>query len=594
MGSQAGLCHYTRFADFRPVPLSDMKIAHIINLLLCLLVAGCASTPAPENPDIGEITSEAAQADLEKPLAAQRLADLLIAEVAAQRNRLDLTLGYYTSVARQTENPHVRAQATRLAAFLRDPQTTRDLAALWLESSPGDTEALELAAIAAINQGDIQGASALIDTLLAANPEQSLIGLVNQARGLDTTGNTRLLDALSRLAERYPEQPALWYARALHEQLRGEPDAALLATENALRLRPGHEESLLLRTHLLNDLGRRSNALESLRSALRKTPGMPRAQLLYVRLLIDEGDERQAYRRIKTLEQLFDGATELRLTLALHAIKQQHYEFGRKILLELIEEGFRVNELHLHAAQAAEADANYTAAISHYLSVDDGEYQVRARAWAARLHFIEGNNRKGRQLFQNLRQEHPHMAVSLYLAEVEVLSDNDMQKQARILLDQALGEYPDERELLYARALLAERLDDLATLEADLRKILAKDPTDPEALNALGFTLADRNIRLDEAYDYIQQAFSQRPDNPAIIDSMGWILYRLGRHAEALEYLRQAWELMQDDEVGAHLAEVLLVAGEREAAVQLLDTVRKMTPDSRHLHRLMDQFPDLQ
>ncbi len=156
--------------------------------------------------------------------------------------------------------------------------------------------------------------------------------------------------------------------------------------------------------------------------------------------------------------------------------------------------------------------------------------------------------------------------------------------------DAALGEYPQNSDLLYARAMLAEKLDMLDVLEQDLREILSKEPNNADALNALGYTLADRTDRHEEALELIKRAYELRPNDHYVVDSMGWVMYRLGRYDEALKFLRRALELKNDPEVAAHLGEVLWVMGDKKAAREIWNTALESTPDDKRLLDVIKRF----
>ena len=156
--------------------------------------------------------------------------------------------------------------------------------------------------------------------------------------------------------------------------------------------------------------------------------------------------------------------------------------------------------------------------------------------------------------------------------------------------DRALEEYAGNADLLYARAMLAEKLDRLDILERDLRAILGTEPDHAEALNALGFTLADRTDRYDEALVLLERAIELKPDDYYVIDSMGWVLYRVGRLEEAIQYLRRAFALSEDPEVAAHLGEVLWVMGRKAAAREIWDTALQTTPDDANLLEVIKRF----
>ena len=177
-----------------------------------------------------------------------------------------------------------------------------------------------------------------------------------------------------------------------------------------------------------------------------------------------------------------------------------------------------------------------------------------------------------------------------YLLEGELRQRGGSVEGEIEALGRGLAAYPDDGALLYARALAWERQDRIDRAEADLRKVLVADPENVSALNALGYTLADRTHRYQEALELIDRARTAEPDNAAIIDSYGWVLYRLGRKEEALVELRRAWGLMKDPEIGAHIGEVLWVLGRREEAQRYFDESSRLDPENRSLRRTLQQL----
>ena len=174
-------------------------------------------------------------------------------------------------------------------------------------------------------------------------------------------------------------------------------------------------------------------------------------------------------------------------------------------------------------------------------------------------------------------------------AEGEILTNEKRYEEAMTLFDSEINENPHP-DLLYSRAMLAEKMGRLDILEADLKRILEDDPDNATALNALGYTLADRTDRYEEAYDYIKRAYEQSPGDFYILDSMGWVLYRLGRLDEAVDFLQQALELRNDPEIAAHLGEVLWVMGDKEAARDVWDTALQATPADDRLLKVIERF----
>jgi tetratricopeptide (TPR) repeat protein len=213
-----------------------------------------------------------------------------------------------------------------------------------------------------------------------------------------------------------------------------------------------------------------------------------------------------------------------------------------------------------------------------YRKVEEGDHLLEVQIRLARLEARDGDVETARDRLRKLRFSHPTQAQRLFLVEGEILSQIDRHDEAYALYSQYLENQPDDIEILYARSLVAERLDRLQQTEADLRRVLGLEPDNTRALNALGYTLADRTDRYQEAYGYISRALEQTPDDPAVIDSMGWVLYRLGRLQEARDYLQKAYQLNPDVEIAAHLGEVMWMMGDHEAAAALWKKARKETP----------------
>ena len=195
-----------------------------------------------------------------------------------------------------------------------------------------------------------------------------------------------------------------------------------------------------------------------------------------------------------------------------------------------------------------------------------------------------------REYLELKRREYPNFYEQLVFLEAQILSDSNYEAEVFQLLDGAVHANPDSLDLLYFRATKGQKFGRLDILERDLRSIITKDPVNADALNALGYTLADLTDRYEEALALIQRALKIKPQEPAYIDSLGWVLYRLKRFEEALMYLRQALSLFPNDEVAAHLGEVLWVTGERREASRVWEEALELAPESEILKRVIKQF----
>ncbi len=213
-----------------------------------------------------------------------------------------------------------------------------------------------------------------------------------------------------------------------------------------------------------------------------------------------------------------------------------------------------------------------------------GENATNARVRIAGIYAERGEVEQAREILQQLRDQYPEGAATLYLIEGELLREQDLTQQAVDVYTDGLLAKPDDPDLLYARAMLAVAMDRVDLLEQDLRRILTADPDHVDALNALGYTLADRTERFDEAQSLIERALQLRPDEPAILDSMGWLLFRKGDAQSAEPYLRQALEGVFDAEIAAHLGEVLWMLDKKDEARQIWN--RALAEDPKHEYLL--------
>ena len=195
-----------------------------------------------------------------------------------------------------------------------------------------------------------------------------------------------------------------------------------------------------------------------------------------------------------------------------------------------------------------------------------------------------------RQHLHGLRARNRADSVRIFRTEAELLARAEQLEESLRVYNDALASFPKETGLLYARAMLAVRLDMIERTEADLRDILSREPDNADALNALGYTLADRTERYDEAYELIKRAAELKPGDHYVVDSLGWVLFRLGRHEEAIKYLREAMELKADPEVAAHLGEVLWVSGDREGAMSVWNTALEAQPEDKRLLDVVKRF----
>ena len=567
-------------------PLQRAGLVAVLGMLLVSCAASGHRSDTPAMADSGTAAAPApGVADETAALPAQELTDdmmydILLAEIAGQRGELQASVAHYLRAAEEANDPRVAERAVQIASFAKQYDLALHAARRWVALDPDNIEAHKTLTVLALETGDTDAVITQVDYLLSVtdNPEEGFqMATAILARDSDRQAG---LAAMQQLVTRHPESPYAWMALSRIAVLAEELEQALDAVNKALVLEENLPAAVILKAQILVRLERNAEATRMLEQAVRVHPGDTNLHFAYGRMLLDAEDlegARKQFARVVKLEP--DNADGL-YSLALLELETKRFASGEKHLKQLIELDQRVENAYYYLGYAALEQGNDDAALEWYGKVESGDYWSQAQLRSAEILVRRGDIEAMQNQMRVLRQKNPQQAVEFYLLEGQVLSDAGHHAAAVNVYDTALAASPDNEDLLYARALAAEKLGQLEAAEADMRRILAKDPENVRTLNALGYTLADRTDRYQEALSYISRAYARKPDDPAIIDSMGWVHFRLGKLDEARQYLQQAWDMTRDSEIGAHLGEVLWVQGEQAAARAIWNTARESSPDN--------------
>jgi tetratricopeptide (TPR) repeat protein len=264
---------------------------------------------------------------------------------------------------------------------------------------------------------------------------------------------------------------------------------------------------------------------------------------------------------------------------------------ARQLFASLTEAPNRKMQAYFYLGVIDARAGRYQDAVQWFDKITDGPTVFEAQVNSISALINLGQISEARNRLAEARKQFPREAMRLYLLEGELLTKNQDYASAFDLLSQALKEMPGQSELLYSRALVAEELGRMDVLESDLKAVLEKNPNDANALNALGFSLAERGERLDEAKSYIAKALEFKPADPAILDSYGWVSYRLGDKATALDYLRRAYKLFPDPEIGSHYGEVLWESGKQQEAKKVWQELLRKDPNHKNVKKVMSRYP---
>ncbi|MFG0584127.1 tetratricopeptide repeat protein [Pseudomonas sp. BMW13] len=547
------------------------------------LLSGC-QTFAPSEPDGTPPVQEADQSTQLKPeeygsFSQETLFALLTAELAGQRNRFDIALGNYVQQANATGDPAVAERAFRIAEYLGAEQAALDSALIWAQNAPQNIDAQRAAAVQLARAGRYDESMTYMEQVLQRQGDTHFDFLALSAAETDPDTRAGLLQGFDRLLSKNPDNSQLLFGKAILLQQDGRAEEALELLEE----RPGSAKEvspLLLRARLLQSLGRGEEALPLLQKGIRENPDDKRLRLTYARLLVEQDRLDDAKGEFSKLVQENPNDDDLRFSLALVCLEAEAWEEAIVYLEELVERRSHVDAAHYNLGRAYEELEDSDSALQEYGMVGPSNDYLPAQQRQAELLFNQQRNEDASRRLAEAREAQPDYAIQLYLIEAEGLSNHDQVDSAWQVINQGLEQFPDDLNLLYTRAMLAEKRDDLAQLEHDLRYILEREPDHAMALNALGYTLADRTTRYQEAHDLIEKAHQLNPDDPAILDSLGWVNYRLGNLEEAERFLRLALKKFPDHEVAAHLGEVLWARGKQREARSVWREALAETPDS--------------
>jgi tetratricopeptide (TPR) repeat protein len=554
-----------------------------------LLLGGCATVVDAQAPVESELSIRPV---MQPSPRADLMYQVLVAELAGKRDQLDVALGHYRQVAATSDDPQVAERAALLALLMKDNAAALELTRRWRALAPTSDPARQALVLALLRNGQTDEAAGHLEAVRrAASKRDQQQGFATVASLLSQVEDKQAaLRVIRQFGARHPQSAFAHYYQALLAAAAGERTQALASLDRALELNPKLAVAHLLRTRLLMDQGDRKAALAGLAKAIAVLPRDRNLRMNYARLLVDAGQLDKARREFATLLNQNPKDTDSIYALGVLAAETRQFDLAESYFLELIKRNVRLADAYFELGRIEEQRGDYAKANDWYGRVSGEERYLTAQLRKGVILAKAGETTTLAQHFEALRRDQPQNSINLYLAEAEALREAGRYQDAFDALDRGLVLHPNDKELLYARALAAEKLDRLDILEQDLRAILAVDPKNGQALNALGYTLADRTDRYQEALAYIEQALAVLPDDAAVLDSMGWVQYRLGNHAKALEYLRRAYQANPDAEIAAHLSEVLWVNGQREEARRLWREALKKNPDSSHLLKLKEKL----
>lgn len=549
---------------FRPVALAA-----------ALLAAAIGGSPALAQPAGTTLAAAPVASDLDAELFYQ----LLLGELNVRGNEPSAGFALILDAARKTGNPSLYQRAVELAFEARSGDAALQAARAWKQAQPQSREANRyvLQILVALNRlpesiEPLKTEIALAD--VADRP--AVIAAAARAYGRATDKKqaaTVMEQALADYLNKPDTGGAAWSSVGRLRLAAGDTAGALEAARRGQAANPKAEGPVLLALELMDPKMPQAEAL--VRTYLQGEP-LAELRLAYARALLDSQRQPEAMQQLALVTRERPELPEAWLAQGSLLAQDNQLEPAEQSLrkyLELVqgqpasEERSRgTAQAYLSLAQIAEKRKDYPQANAWLDRIENSQDLVQAQNRRASILARQGRLEEGRQLLRALPERTPADARMKTMAEIQLLRDNKQYKAAYDLMAQAIAKDPGDADLLYDQAMLAEKMGDFAGMERLLRELMAKKPDFHHAYNALGYSFADRNIRLPEAKQLIQKALEYAPGDPFISDSLAWVEFRMGNKAEALRILQAAYKERPDAEIAAHLGEVLWSLGQRDQA----------------------------
>jgi len=583
--------------------LQSMKLRNLIRrwvlLGVSITLAACASSPpqstidTEQTKELEPIPVEVSEPEVTPlPLNSELVYYVLMAEIAGQRGQIGVAADLYNKAAETVDSPALAGRSTQVANFTRNQERINRALDRWQQVDPTDADVYIMKAPFLMLQNDYQGVVTSVNKAIELAPEQSRQYLAQIADNLSELAESQqALAVIEQLALYQANDPEALFVYARLAAFFNQTEDALSHVERVLEQQAGREDALVLNADVLQSLDRGGDALKLLKPYANRESATVELRFAYAKLLGENGKIDQARNVFEQISLEQPDNQEALFALGLLALEQRDGALAKNYFKQLVTMGDPGKQASYFMGLSEELNNDLEAALVWYASVpvESPRFQA-AQTKYINLLADSGQIQKARLHLKLLRKENPDRAKQYYAFEAVFLRDRGEIQQAFDLYSEALKFYPNDMELLYGRAMTAEPLGQLDILEHDLNKILEIEPKNASALNALGYTLADKTDRYSEALELIQQALVISPNDPFYLDSLGWVYYRMGKLEAAALYLKQAIAIQDDPEFVAHLGEVLWQQNKHEQATQLWQNALKQSPDNVLLKETMERF----
>ncbi|SAL43457.1 TPR repeat-containing protein [Caballeronia terrestris] len=561
-----------------PAPAPDDQAVSAADLLT-------APTTAKESQDLPGIA-----------LSSQIVFQVLAAEVALQRGQPAPAYQTYLSLARDTHDPRFAQRATEIAIGAQSPNDALTAVQLWQQFAPHSDRAAQLSASLLIVSGKPDDAKPILERELAKVPEAQRADAILSLQSLLSRGPNRVggLNVLKDLTKNDLQRPETQLAIARQQLLADDQPGAKASLEKALQLKPDYLPAALTLARMGPE--ERKEGIASFEKYVEKNPKSHDARLALAQLYLSSDRLDDAQKQFEIMRKNDPKDLTPLMALALINIQKKQLDKAQDYLNQYAKTaestpGADPGQAYIYLAQLSLEQKNDAAASQWLDKIPHTSQQyLPAQITRAQLLAKQGKVDEARQLLANLQSSDPRDIAQLARTDAALLFEAKRYTEAEANLAKASAAFPDDPDLAYDYAMAAEKNGHYDVMEAQLRNLMRTQPDNPQAYNALGYSLVDRNQRIDEAVKLIEKAVSLAPNDAFIMDSLGWAKYRQGNSTEAAKILKQAYELQPNAEIGAHLGEVQWKSGQQDQARATWRQAQKLEPDNDTLVKTLKRL----
>ncbi|MGQ0443241.1 MAG: tetratricopeptide repeat protein [Methylophilaceae bacterium] len=504
----------------------------------------------------------------------------LLGEIAGQRGDAALASQLFLVLAKQTRDPRLAERAARSAVYARQAGTALQATNLWVELDPNSLEALQASSQLLVSSGNLSAAKPHIKKLLSREDARANGFLYLGSLFENHKDKNEVFAAVEEFAAPYPKLAEAHFAIAQAAWYADRPGIAKNELVIAEQLRPGWETSAQMHGQILLKESP-DKALDFYKNFLRQNPKANDVRMSFARLLVNQKKLMEAKPELIKLADSANGSPEISAAIGLLSLESNEYSMADKYFQQALDAGFREPEqLFIYLGRSAERTKNDSKALGWYDKITSGERYLEGRLSAANVIARTQNVDTAIAMLDEVNHLTSEQQVIVIQTQAGLLSQAKRNQESFNLMEKAINNTANTPELIYDYAMAAERIGKLDLMEAELRKAIQMKPDFAPAYNALGYSFADRNIKLNEAKTLIETALKLSPNDHYMLDSLGWVHYRLGNLTEAVELLRKAYEIQSDPEIAAHLGEVLWKQGLQEEAKKIWANALQTFPEN--------------